>query len=121
MRYLATFVILSAATLSMVAGERVGIRTDEATIAESATPAYVFPKIAADQSRRPTGISSDLVDDPWIDDGYGATDICATGTAHGDMKCTTDGSLYTCTSATNRICKVVNAGTARERCKTCFN
>ena len=121
-RYFLALMFLTVTTLLPIAADPAPVRVDDASIATPAAPRLRFPTIAADQSR-PSGVSTNLIDDPGPIDGNGTyVDICATGTAYTDQRCSVDsGTIYTCTSATARICKVVNEGTKEERCKTCFN
>ncbi len=117
-RFLAILFVTTAA-LPAIAGEPFPVRVNDMNVALAAPE--VFPTIAADQSR-PSSPNANLIDDPGSGGGDDGSDICMTGTASSDQRCTVDGgTIYTCVSAVGRICKVVNAGKKNEKCKTCFN
>jgi len=120
LRHFLAIMFVAAAALPAIAGEPFPVRVNDISVALAA-PDLVFPTIAADQSR-PSSPNANLIDDPGSGGGDDGSDICTTGTATADQRCTVDGgTIYTCVQAVGRICKVVNAGKKNEKCKTCFN
>jgi hypothetical protein len=120
LRHFLAILFLTTATFAAIAGEPSPVRMNDTSVALAA-PDVVFPTIAADQSR-PSAPSASFIDDPGPGGGNDSSDICETGTATSDQRCSFDGgTLYTCVTAYGRICKVVYTGTKYEKCKTCFN